>query len=113
VTVNGFTWTSNARAVSRPSVGPYAHGFLTLSLLSRFINDSVSFGASKMGVNYGFHRARFTDPVPVGARIRARLAVKGIEDIDGGVQLTWDVKVEREGAGKPCLVAECLTRRYD
>jgi len=96
-----------------PFGAPIAHGFLTLSLLSKFINESVSFGASKMGVNYGFNRVRFTDPVPVGARIRARLAVKGIEDIEGGVQLTWNVKVEREGAGKPCLVAEWLTRRYD
>lgn len=95
-----------------PFGGPIAHGFLTLSLMSKFINESIDFGPSRMGVNYGSNRVRFTDPVPVGARIRARLKLADIEQIKGGVQLVWDVTVEREGAAKPCLVAEWLSRRY-
>jgi acyl dehydratase len=95
-----------------PFGAPIAHGFLTLSLLSKFINESVSFTSARMGVNYGFNRVRFTAPVPVGARIRARLAVKAVEELDRGVQVTWNVKVEREGGDKPCLIAEWLTRRY-
>ncbi|HWQ37548.1 MAG TPA: MaoC family dehydratase [Burkholderiales bacterium] len=89
-----------------------AHGFLTLSLLSRFLNDAVIFGGSKLGVNYGLNRLRFTAPVPVGSRLRARFAVKELEHIEGGAQITWDVKVEREGTAKPVLVAEWVTRRY-
>jgi acyl dehydratase len=89
-----------------------AHGFLTLSLLSRFLNDAVIFGGSKLGVNYGLNRLRFTAPVPVGSRLRARFAVKELEHIEGGTQITWDVKVEREGTAKPVLVAEWVTRRY-
>lgn len=96
-----------------PFGAPIAHGFLTLSLLSKFINESIDFGPSRMGVNYGSNRVRFTDPVPVGARIRARLKLAGVDPIKGGVQLTWDVTVEREGAAKPCLVAEWLSRRYE
>jgi acyl dehydratase len=92
---------------------PIAHGFLTLSLLSKFLGESVRFSQSKMGVNYGINRLRFTAPVPVGARIRARLTVKRIEELQSGVQVTWAVVLEREGSDKPCLVAEWLTRRYE
>ena len=96
-----------------PFGGPIAHGFLTLSLLSKFITDSIDFGPSRMGVNYGSNRVRFTDPVPVGAKIRTRLTLSALDRIEGGVQLTWGVVVEREGSAKPCLVAEWLSRRYD
>lgn len=96
-----------------PFGAPIAHGFLTLSLLSKFINESIDFGPSRMGVNYGSNRVRFTDPVPVGSKIRARLKLAGVDPIQGGVQLTWDVTVEREGSAKPCLVAEWLSRRYE
>ena len=92
---------------------PVAHGFLTLSLLSKFLSESVRFSQSKMGVNYGINRLRFTAPVPVGARIRARLTVKRLEELQGGVQVTWAVVLEREGSDKPCLIAEWLTRRYE
>jgi len=92
---------------------PIAHGFLTLSLLSKFLSESVRFSQSKMGVNYGINRLRFTAPVPVGARIRARLTVKRLEELQGGVQVTWGVELEREDSDKPCLVAEWLTRRYE
>lgn len=96
-----------------PFGAPIAHGFLTLSLLSKFLNESVRFTESKMGVNYGFNRLRFTAPVPVGARIRARLTVKRVEELQGGVQVTWAVALERDGSAKPCLIAEWLTRRYE
>ena len=91
---------------------PIAHGFLTLSLLSKFLSESIAFDGTKMGVNYGFNRLRFTDPVPVGAHIRARFRLDKVEDLSGGVQMIWDVTVEREGTDKPCLVAEWVTRRY-
>ena len=89
-----------------------AHGFLTLSLLSHFLNTSVSFGASKMGVNYGLNRMRFTAPVRVGSRLRARFTVKEVQPIEGGTQIVRAVTMECEGADKPALVAEWVTRRY-
>ena len=96
-----------------PFGGSIAHGFLTLSLLSKLLTDSISFGSAKMGVNYGFNRVRFTDPVPAGARVRGRFLLKQLDEIEAGVQMTWAVTIEREGADKPCLVAEWLTRRYE
>jgi len=90
-----------------------AHGFLTLSLLSKFLGESIAFTSARVGVNYGLNRVRFTAPVPVGARIRAHLRLHDVEALEGGVQLTWAVSLEREGSDKPCLVAEWLTRRYE
>ena len=89
-----------------------AHGFLTLSLLSHFLNNSLEFGNSKMGVNYGCNRLRFTAPVKVGSRLRARLKLKEFQRIEGGVQMIWDVAMECEGQEKPVLVAEWIGRRY-
>jgi acyl dehydratase len=96
-----------------PFGAPIAHGFLTLSLLSRLLGESVRITSARMGVNYGLNRVRFVAPVPVGSRIRARFTVKALEEIEGGAQVTWMVEVERQGGEKPCLVAEWLTRRYD
>jgi acyl dehydratase len=89
-----------------------AHGFLTLSLLSHFLNDSLEFGNSKMGVNYGCNRLRFTAPVKAGSRLRARFKLKEFQPIEGGVQMIWDVAMECEGQQKPVLVAEWVGRRY-
>jgi len=89
-----------------------AHGFLTLSLLSYFLVESVEMRGFRMGVNYGLNRVRFTGPVPSGSRVRARFTLAALEDVKGGVQMTWNVSVEREGEDKPVLVAEWLTRRY-
>ncbi len=89
-----------------------AHGFLTLSLLPHLLGQSIDLRGARMGVNYGLNRARFTGPVPAGARVRARFTLAACEDIPEGVQTTWNVTVEREGEAKPVLVAEWLTRRY-
>jgi acyl dehydratase len=96
-----------------PFQATVAHGFLTLSMLSRLLNSSIKFGTAKMGVNYGFNRLRFTGPVPAGSRVRGRFTLNALDEIEGGVQTTWGVVVEREGSEKPCLVAEWLTRRYE
>ena len=89
-----------------------AHGFLTLSLLSHFLDNSLEFGNSKMGVNYGCNRLRFTAPVKSGSRLRARFKLKEFQRIEGGVQMIWDVAMECEGQQKPVLVAEWVGRRY-
>jgi acyl dehydratase len=86
-----------------------AHGFLTLSLLSRLSRDAVEVrGDFKMRINYGFNRMRFVSPVPAGARIRGHFAVANATDNE----VTWKVTVELEGSEKPALVAEWLGRFY-
>jgi acyl dehydratase len=101
------------RAKAGPFGAPIAHGFLTLSLLPRFFESAMEIRNSSMGVNYGLNKVRFTSPVPIGSRLRGRMTLLACDPIDGGgLQMTWKVTVEREGADKPACVAESLTRRY-
>lgn len=99
------------RARSSPFGSTIAHGFLTLSLLSK-LAEALSFSDRKMGVNYGLDKVRFTAPVPAGSRVRARFTPIRCEKLQGGVQVTWDVVLERESSDKPCLVAVWLVRYY-
>ena len=89
-----------------------AHGFLTLSLLPHLFMHAVEIQGARMGINYGLNRVRFTGPVPAGSRVRARFTLASAEDIEQGVQMVWSVNVELEGADKPVLVAEWITRRH-
>jgi acyl dehydratase len=101
------------RAKAGPFGAPIAHGFLTLSMIPRFFESALEIRNTRMGVNYGLNRVRFTSPVPVNSRLRARLKLLACDPIpDNGVQMTWQVTVEREGGDKPACVAESLTRRY-
>lgn len=95
-----------------PFGGPIAHGFLTLSMLSSLFENAIRMTDATMVVNYGLNKVRFPAPVPVGSRIRARLTLQKVKDIEGGAQLEWSVVVERDGGSKPVCVAEMLMRRY-
>lgn len=101
---------------ARAAAGPYgttiAHGFLTLSLLPEMFASAFAVADTRMGVNYGLNRVRFPAPVPSGSRLRGQFRLLAYEPIEGGAQLTVEVRVEREGADKPVCVAESLTRRY-
>jgi acyl dehydratase len=112
--VDDFQWihVDPARAAKSPFGGTIAHGFLTLSLLSRLSEMTFSFSDRRMGINYGLNRVRFTAPVPAGARVRARFTLAKLEKLDGGVQVTWNTVIEREGADKPALIAEWIGRHY-
>lgn len=67
-----------------PFGGTIAHGFLTLSLLPILMDSAITMPNVKMGVNYGLNKVRFPAPVPAGSRVRGRIVLLSIEDIDGG-----------------------------
>ena len=101
------------KAKGGPFGGPIAHGYLTLSLLPQFFISSLKIEETRMGVNYGLNKVRFPAPVPVGSRLRGRMKLLKCEPIDqGGVQMTWETTVEREGGTKPVCVAESMARYY-
>jgi acyl dehydratase len=101
------------KAKAGPFGAPIAHGFLTLSLIPKFFESSLEIVQARMGVNYGLNKVRFTSPVPVGSRLRARMKLLACDPIDnGGMQMTWGVTIEREGVDKPVCIAESLSRRY-
>jgi acyl dehydratase len=95
-----------------PFGGPIAHGYLTLSLIPRFLPQLVQFTGFSMGVNYGTEKVRFPSPVPVGSRLRARTVVDSVTDIPGGVQIQQTVTFEVDGAAKPACVATIVVRQY-
>jgi acyl dehydratase len=113
--IEDYQWihVDRERAKNSSFGGTIAHGFLTLSLLSHLSEATFSFSDRRMGVNYGLNRVRFTSPVPVGSRVRARFTLQKFEPIDdNGVQVTWRAVIEREGAAKPALIAEWIGRHY-
>ena len=90
-----------------------AHGFLTLSLVPRLSATIWKIEHRSRGLNYGLNKVRFTAPVLVGSRLRAKMSLKSCDPIDNnGMQLVWSVTVEREGSDKPVCVAETVTRLY-
>ncbi len=95
-----------------PYGGPIAHGYLTLSLLVPLVSQTYTVTDAKMGVNYGLNKVRFPAPVPVGSKLRARVTLKDVEEVAGGLQNTLAVTIEREGGDKPVCIAEWVTRTY-
>ena len=109
-----FQWihVDPERAKGSPFGGTIAHGYLTLSMLPKLAESTFEFSDRKMGVNYGLNRVRFTAPVPSGAKIRGRFTLTKYEKLEGGVQVTWNVTIEREGGDKPVCVAEAIGRHF-
>ncbi|MGZ5117297.1 MAG: MaoC family dehydratase [Burkholderiales bacterium] len=90
-----------------------AHGNLTFCVLSSIArNADVELPPSKMGINYGVNKIRYTGVVPVGSKIRGRYKLLDVKDVDAKtILLTWGVTGEIEGGEKPILIAETLSRR--
>ena len=97
-------------AASTPFGGTIAHGFLSLSMLSRMAAEAMLISeGTKMAVNYGFDRVRFIAPVKAGQRIRGRFVLDSIDEKSPGqLLLRHSVTVEIEGVDKPALTAQWL-----
>ena len=89
-----------------------AHGFLTLSLIPMMMENAIRLSYVRMGINYGLNKVRFPSPVPVGSKVRGHLKLLAVDNIPDGVQMCWEVSIEREGSDKPVCVAESLARCY-
>lgn len=90
-----------------------AHGFFTLSLATRFIYERIEVTGAGLILNYGLNRVRFPAPVPSGARVRAAVEVASVEEVAGGLQVTYHLTYEVEGHPKPPCVADVLFRYYE
>jgi len=100
------------KAKDGPFGAPIAHGFLTLSLASRFMPQLIDV-RMKMGVNYGLDKVRFPSPVKVGQRIRGSGVIVAVETTkDGSLQSTLRLTVEIEGSTKPACIADTISRYY-
>jgi acyl dehydratase len=97
-------------AAQTPFGTTIAHGFLSLSMLSRMAAEAMLVpDSTKMAVNYGLDRVRFIAPVKSGKRIRGRFRLDSIEEkAPGQLLFRHTVTVEIEGEEKPALTAEWL-----
>ncbi|SDM49370.1 MaoC family dehydratase [Maricaulis salignorans] len=98
-------------AKETPFGGTIAHGFLSLSMLSRMAMDiAFTLEGMAMGINYGFDKVRFLTPVSSGRKIRGRFVLEdAVEKSPGQWMLRFGITVEIEGEDKPALIAQWLT----
>ena len=96
------------RAAEGPFGTTVAHGYLSLSMLPMLLSDVVSVSDAVMGLNYGTEKIRFTNPVPVGSRVR--MHAKLLKTQRRGPSVIWyvGVEIEIEGKEKPALVGEVV-----
>ena len=100
------------RAKDTPFGGTIAHGYYTLSLAPKFMEEVVSFDGFAFALNYGLGKVRFPAALPVGKRVRASIQLAKVEDIAGGAQVTMAYTFEGDGVEKPVCVAETLARMF-
>ena len=98
------------RAAETNLGGTIAHGFLVLSLLPKLVAKSLITPENiVMGINYGFDKVRFLNPVRPGDRVRVTGTVLDIVDKgDGRYLQKLGVSLEIEGKEKPAIVCEWL-----
>lgn len=91
-----------------------AHGFMSVSLLSKLLTDLITVDSATMGVNYGLNKVRFPSPVLVDSQIRLHTVISSIETYgENGLKITWNCKVEIQGTEKPACVAEFLSLMFE
>ncbi|KQZ76548.1 dehydratase [Sphingopyxis sp. Root214] len=100
------------RAKDGPFGGTIAHGYLTMSLVNRFLPELIEVRGVSMGVNVGTDNLRFLSPVRAGSRIRGKGELVKAEEAKGGIQAVVRVTVEIEGAEKPACVVDTISRFY-
>lgn len=97
-----------------PFKKPIAHGFLSVSMLSKLLEDLFFVKTAKMGVNYGLNKVRFPSPVVVDSRLRLVGSISKVEDYgDNGLKITWACTVEIENSEKPACVAEFISLMFE
>ena len=111
---NDHQWihTDPERAEAGPFGTTIAHGYLTLSLLIPMWSELLDVREVRTKVNYGLDRVRFPAPVPVGSKVRATAMLAAVEPVAGGVQVTIDAVIERDGGDKPVCIAQPIFRFY-
>lgn len=97
------------RAADGPFGATVAHGYLTLSMLPFLGAQVFAFAGNVARVNYGLNKVRFVSPVRVGAKIRNRVEMLDVVDIEKGQQVTLQHTIEIKNSDKPACVAETVT----
>jgi acyl dehydratase len=105
--------TDPVRAAAGPFGRTIAHGYLTLALAPRLLDQVLPLGGYTMAVNYGLDKLRFPAPLPVGEQVRMRVALDAADPIPGGAALKLSLTFEAAGGSKPVCVANAIYRVYE
>jgi acyl dehydratase len=97
------------RAAGGPFGATVAHGYLTLSMLPFLGAQVFAFAGDVARVNYGLNKVRFVAPVRVGSKVRSKVEMLEVVDIEKGQQVTLQHTIEIRGGDKPACVAETVT----
>ncbi len=101
-------------AAQSPFKTTIAHGFMSVSMISKMLEDLVLIKSVSMGFNYGLNKVRFPHPVLVNSRLRLLSSIAKIEDYHGnGLKVFWNCTVAIEGAEKPACVGEFITLFFE
>ena len=101
-------------AIESPFKSTIAHGFMSVAMISKLLEESFSIKSIKMGLNYGLNKVRFPNPVPVNSELRMITSIKEIEDLSkNGIKVTFSCTIEIKGQDKPACVAEFLAALFE
>ena len=103
------------RAVKEsPFKSTIAHGFMSVSMISKLLEEVFTIQSLKMGLNYGLNKVRFPNAVPVNSQLRMLSKVLDIQPLaNNGVKAIFSCTLEIKGQDKPACVAEFLAAFYE
>ncbi|QNM86321.1 MaoC family dehydratase [Polaribacter pectinis] len=97
-----------------PFKSTVAHGFMSVAMISRMLEEAFTIKSVKMGLNYGINKVRFPSPVPVNSELRMLSSVKEIEELaNNGIKVTFSCTIEIKGQQKPACVAEFIAALFE
>jgi acyl dehydratase len=97
-----------------PFKNTLAHGFMSVAMISKMLEEAFTIKSVKMGLNYGLNKVRFPNPVPVNSELRMLSSVKEIEPLaNNGIKITFNCTIEIKGQEKPACVAEFLAALFE
>ncbi|MEN8702972.1 MAG: MaoC family dehydratase [Polaribacter sp.] len=97
-----------------PFKSTIAHGFMSVAMISKMLEEAFTIKSVKMGLNYGLNKVRFPNPVPVNSELRMLSSVKEIEPLtNNGIKVTFNCIIEIKGQDKPACVAEFLAALFE
>lgn len=105
-----FQWihVDRDRAKTSPFGTTVAHGYLTLALAPRLMDQIYKVDNIRLRINYGLNKVRFTEPVKSGARVRMTLTLLSITQTSKGARVTSQARFEIDGVSRPACVAELV-----
>ncbi|MCK9993795.1 MAG: hypothetical protein Dbin4_02315 [Alphaproteobacteria bacterium] len=92
--------------------GTIVHGYLTLSLIPKFMYELLEITGISQMINYGANKVRFTNMVPTGSRVRGRLKVISAEKKGAGTTMNYEMVLEIEGQERPACIAEVIMMAF-